>query len=144
MFFPILGIFQVFFHEFNLLLKYKILNFYSSFKFILTIILFTQLWLCWFFVAVCRLSLAFRAGPTLQLGCTDFSLRWLPLLQSPSSRAHGLQQWWRGGSAVAAPALYSTGSIVWPTGLAAPRHVGSSQTRDQTCVSCIDRQILYL
>ena len=29
-------------------------------------------------------------------------------------------------------------------GLSCPRHVGSSQTRDQTCVSCIGRQILYL
>ena len=27
--------------------------------------------------------------------------------------------------------------------LAAPRRVGSSQTRDRTCVSCIGRQILY-
>ena len=31
------------------------------------------------------------------------------------------------------------GSVV----LVAPRHVGSFLTRNQTCVSCIDRQILY-
>ena len=30
----------------------------------------------------------------------------------------------------------------WCTGLAAPHHVGSSRTRDQTQVSCIGRQIL--
>ena len=28
-------------------------------------------------------------------------------------------------------------------GLGAPQHVRSSRTRDQTCVSCIGRQILY-
>ena len=31
---------------------------------------------------------------------------------------------------------------MWLTGLAAPRHVGSSQTRPQTRVPCIGRQIL--
>ena len=31
----------------------------------------------------------------------------------------------------------------WRMGLVALRHVGSSQTRDQTPVSCIGRQILY-
>ena len=32
---------------------------------------------------------------------------------------------------------------LWYTGSAALWHVASSQTRDQTCVSCIGRQILY-
>ena len=31
---------------------------------------------------------------------------------------------------------------LWLTGLVAPRHVGSSQTRARTCVSCTSRQIL--
>ena len=31
---------------------------------------------------------------------------------------------------------------LWQRGLVAPWHVGSSWTRDQTCVSCIGRQIL--
>ena len=31
---------------------------------------------------------------------------------------------------------------LWRTGLVAPRHVGSSQTRARTCVPCIGRQIL--
>ena len=39
--------------------------------------------------------------------------------------------------------LQRTGSVVWCTGLAAPRHVGSSQTWDRTCVPCTGRRILY-
>ena len=31
---------------------------------------------------------------------------------------------------------------LWLTGLVAPRHVGSSQSRARTCVPCISRQIL--
>ena len=31
---------------------------------------------------------------------------------------------------------------LWHTDLVAPQHVGSSQTRDQTCVPCVDRRIL--
>ena len=31
---------------------------------------------------------------------------------------------------------------LWHTGLVAPQHVGSSWTKDQTCVPCIGRQIL--
>ena len=31
---------------------------------------------------------------------------------------------------------------MWCTGLVAPQHVGSSQTRDRTCVPCIGRRIL--
>ena len=38
--------------------------------------------------------------------------------------------------------LLSTGLLLWCTGLAALRHVGSSWTRVQTCVPCIGRQIL--
>ena len=30
---------------------------------------------------------------------------------------------------------------LWHTGLVAPRHMGSSQTKDRTRVPCIDRQI---
>ena len=33
--------------------------------------------------------------------------------------------------------------LSWPTGLVTLRHVGPSQTRGQTCVSCIGRQVLY-
>ena len=49
--------------------------------------------------------------------------------------ACGLQQLWLVGSRAQAQQL-------WRTGLVAPRHVGSSRTRDRTRVSCIGRQIL--
>jgi len=42
---------------------------------------------------------------------------------------------------VAAPGLWSTSRIA--VGLVAPRYVGSSWPRDQTCDSCIGRRILY-
>ena len=42
-----------------------------------------------------------------------------------------------------APGLWSTGSVVWHTGLVAPRCVGSSRTRNGIRVSCIGRWILY-
>ena len=52
------------------------------------------------------------------LWCIGFSLWWLLLLQS-------------------------TGSVLTSTGFAAPWHMGSSRTRDQTHVPCIGRQILH-
>ena len=50
-------------------------------------------------------------------------------------QARSLQQLWHVGSRAQAQQL-------WCTGLVALRHVGSSQTRDRTCVPCIGRQIL--
>ena len=50
-------------------------------------------------------------------------------------QACGLQQLWLAGSRSQAQQL-------WCTGLVAPRHVGSSQTRARTHVPCIGRQIL--
>lgn len=53
------------------------------------------------------------------------------------------------GLAAAASPVRNTGSRVpalpwlWHRGLVAPRHVGSSQIRGQTCVPKIGRQILY-
>ena len=44
--------------------------------------------------------------------------------------------------AVAAHGLQSMDSAVWYTGLVAPWHVESSQTRDQNCVPCIGKQVL--
>ena len=49
------------------------------------------------------------------------SLWWLLLSQSTGSRAQAQE--------------------LWPTGLVAPRHVESSQTKDQTCDLCIGRRI---
>lgn len=56
--------------------------------------------------------------------CTGFSLQWLLLLQLRSSRTEAQQS--------------------WCTGLVAPQHIGSSQIRDQTHVSCSGRWILNL
>ena len=39
-------------------------------------------------------------------------------------------------------AVASLVAELWCTGLVAPQHVGSSWTRDQTCVPCIGRRIL--
>ena len=39
-------------------------------------------------------------------------------------------------------ALGMWASVVWPTGLVAPWHVGSSWTKARTCVPCIGRRIL--
>ena len=69
-----------------------------------------------------RLSLAVVNMSYSLLRSTGFSLRWFHLFQSTGSRARTQQ--------------------LWHMGLVAPRHVGSSQTRDPTCVPCIGRQIL--
>ena len=42
-----------------------------------------------------------------------------------------------------APRLWSAGSVVVAHGLCCSVAVGSSRIRDQTCVSCIGRRILY-
>ena len=60
------------------------------------------------------LSLVAASGATSWLRCVGFSLQWLLLW---------VQQ-------------------LQLKGLVAPRHVESSQTRDQTCVPCFDRCIL--
>ena len=106
------------------------------------IYLFIYFWLHQVFVAARRLSLVLASGGYSSLWCAGFSLRWLFLLQSMGSRRAGLsscgtwgQQLWLMGSRAQA-------SQLWRTGLAAPRHVGSSWTRDRTRVPCIGRQIL--
>ena len=50
-------------------------------------IYFFYFWLCWVFLAVCRLSLV----ATFQLQYMDFSLPWLLLLQSTDSSVCRLQ-----------------------------------------------------
>ena len=49
---------------------------------------------------------------------------------------------YRGLSCCGAQAPDAQGQQLWLTGLVAPRHVGSSQTRARTRVPCIGRQIL--
>ena len=103
---------------------------------------FIYFWLCWVFVAARRLSLAAASRGYSSLWCTGFSLRWLLLLRSMGSRRMGFsrcgtqaQQLWLAGSRGQAQQL-------WRTGLVAPRHVGSSRSRAQTCVPCVGRRIL--
>ena len=105
--------------------------------------LFIYLWLCWVFVALRGLSLVVASGSYSSLRCTGFSLQWLLLLRSTSSRPAGFsscgvraQQLWLTGSRAQAQQL-------WRTGLAAPWHVGSSWTRTRTCVPCTGRWILF-
>ena len=74
---------------------------------------------CWLLVSV-----AYRCRAQT-LGHTGFS-----------SCGSWAQHLWLMGSRAQVPYL-------WLTGLVALRHVGSSRTRDWSCVSCIGRQILY-
>ena len=106
------------------------------------IYLFIYLWLSWIFVAVCGLSLVVVSGGYSSLWCMGVSLQWPLLLWSTGSRHAGFsscgaraQQLWLAGSRAQAQEL-------WCTGLVAPQHAGSSQTRDGTCVPCIGRWIL--
>ena len=89
-------------------------------------------WLCWVFVAVHRLSLVVASGGYSLLHCMGFSLRWLVLLQSIGSRCAGFSSC----------GMQAQLWLLWPSGLVAPQHVGSSRTRGQTRVPCIGRWIL--
>ena len=106
----------------------------AIFSFFKTNYLFIYFWLHWVFVAVHGLSLVAASRGYSLLWCAGFSLRWLLWLRSTGSRPQA-QQLWLAGSRVQTQQL-------WRMGLVAPRHVGSSWTRAQTCVPCIGRQIL--
>ena len=81
----------------------------------------------------CRLQQLQHAGSRAQ---------GLRQLRHMGSRVHRHQQSWHTGSVVVARGLRAQAHQLWHTGLAAPRHVGSSGTRDQTRVPCTSRQIL--
>ena len=79
------------------------------------------------------------------LWCSGFLLRWLLLLRSAGSRRAGFsscgtwaQQLWLAGSRTQAQQAQQ----LQHTGLVALQHVGSSRTRERTCVPCIGRRIL--
>ena len=82
------------------------------------------------FIAGHRLSLVAASGGYSSLRCAGFSLWWLLLLQSMGSRRAGFSS------------CGSWAQQLWHMGLVAPRHVGSSWTRDWTRGPCIGRQIL--
>ena len=69
------------------------------------IIIIIIIWLCWVFVAVCRLSLVAASGVYSSLQCTGFSLRWLLLLRSMGSRSMSFSSWSTRASVVAAYGL---------------------------------------
>ena len=95
-------------------------------KFILCI----YFWLRWVFVAACGLSLVAVSHGYSSLRCTGFSLQWLLSLRSTGSRCAGFSS------------CSTWAQQLWRMGLVTPRHVGSSRTRDRTCVPCIGRRIL--
>ena len=78
------------------------------------------IWLLQVFIALWGLSLVVAIRGYSSLRCVGFSLQWLLLLGSMSSRAHWLQQLWR-------------------MGLVALRHMVSTWTRDWTHSSCTGR-----
>ena len=59
------------------------------FLFLKKFFLFIYFWLHWVFIAAHGLSLVAASGGYSSLQCTGFSLRWLLLLQSTSSRHAG-------------------------------------------------------
>ena len=81
------------------------------------------------------------SGGYSSLRCLDFLLQWLLLLQSTGYRARRLHS--PGSSGVAVPPSRVQARELWCTGSAALQHVGSSRTRNRTCVSCIGRQTLH-
>ena len=118
-----------------------LVSFFLFFFFIL-FIYFIYFWLFWVFVAARGLSLVAASGGYSSLRCAGFSLQWLLSLWSTGSRRVGFsscgtwaQQLWLTGSRAQAQQL-------WHTSPVAPRHVGSSRTRDQTRVPCIGRRTL--
>ena len=110
-----------------LLIHFFFLN-WLCFSFIAT--LFIYFWLCWVFGS-CEGFLQLRqAGATLHCGVGTALHR--------GARAFH----YRGPSRCGAQAPDVQAQQLWLTGPAAPRHVGSSQTRARTRVPCISRQIL--
>ena len=77
------------------------------------------------------------------LWCTGFSLHWLLLLQKTGSST-GLSSCGSWAQQLRLVGCRAWAQSLWCMGLVAPRHRKSSQTRDQTCVPCIGRQILIL
>ena len=79
-------------------------------------------------------------------GCVGSSFLcegFLQLRQAGATLHHGVwASHYRGLSCCGAQAPDAQAQQLWLTGLVAPQHVGSSQTRARTLVPCIGRQIL--
>ena len=104
--------------------------FFKDFLIYLFIYLFIYFWLCWVFGSCEGFLQSRQAGATLHRGAGTALHR--------GARAFH----YRGPSRCGAQAPDAQAQQLWPTGPAAPWHVGSSQTRARTRVSCISRQIL--
>ena len=76
------------------------------------------------------------------LCCTGFSLLWL-LLRSTGSRAHVLRWLQHVAQLLQSPGSRAQTQQLRCTSLAAPQHVDSPPSRDQTRVSCIGKWILH-
>ena len=90
-------------------------------------------WLCWVFVVAHRLYLVATIGGYSVLRYAGFSLQWLLLLQSISSRCTGI----RSCGLQAREHMGSRSCDIWT--LVAPRHVEISQTRVEPVVPCTGR-----
>ena len=87
-------------------------------------------------------SLVAVSGGYSSLQCAGFSLRWLLLLRSMGSRHAGFSSCGTRAKQLQLAGCRVQAQQLWCMGLVAPWHVGSSQTRAQTRVPCIGRQIL--
>ena len=98
--------------------------------------------LCWVLVTACRLSLVTVSEGYSLLQCAGFSLQWLLLLQNAGSRVCGFHSrgMWPQELQLMGPRAQT--QQLCHMGLVALSHVGSSWTRDWTCVSGTGRQIL--
>ena len=93
-------------------------------------IVFIYFWLCWVFIAACRLSLVVAGRGYSSLWFAGFLLWWLLMLQ----------RWALGHVGFSSCSAWA--QQLWLMGLVAPQHVGSFHTRERTHVFCTDRWIL--
>ena len=89
-----------------------------------------------------RLSLVVASEGYSSLRCAGFLLQWLLLLRSTGSRCVGFSSCGMRAQQLQLMGSREQAQQLWRTGLVTPRHVGSSQTRAQTCVPCTGRRIL--
>ena len=78
-------------------------------------------------------------------GCSLAAVCRLPLQRFLASQNIGSTGYLSCGAwarSFAVPGPQSTAPVVWHPASVTPQHVGSSQVRDQTSISCIVRQIL--
>ena len=117
------------FHYYNYLSQQSFFFFFKGFSY-LFIYLFIYFWLCWVFGSREGFLQLRQAGATLHRGAGTALHR--------GARAF----LYRGPSRRGAQAPDAQAQQLWLTGPAAPRHVGSSQTRARTRVPCTSRQTL--